>query len=124
MLQNNQIMEFRSANKVVFGPNSAASVANEVTILGGLAILYTPAPDFVGDDRFTYTVGDGTGLDAEGTVLRRHEGPFPDRAAVEDAVNKAAGDFMINATVYRIKESGKSGYLVVGDVIETIKGGY
>ena len=45
-------------------------------------------------------------------------------AAVEDAVNKAAGDFMINCTVYRIKESGKRGYMVVGDVIETMKGGY
>lgn len=45
-------------------------------------------------------------------------------AAVEDAVNKAAGDFMTNCTVYRIKENGKKGYMVVGDVIETMAGGY
>jgi hypothetical protein len=45
-------------------------------------------------------------------------------AAVENAVNKASGDFMINCTVYRIDESGKKGYMVVGDVIETTEGGY
>jgi len=41
-------------------------------------------------------------------------------AAIEDAVNKAAGDFMINCIIYRIEEDGKKGYRVKGDVIQTM----
>ncbi len=45
-------------------------------------------------------------------------------AAVENAVNKAAGDMMINCIVYRIVQGSKRGYLVQGDVIETLKDSY
>jgi len=45
-------------------------------------------------------------------------------AAIEDAVNKAAGDFMINCIIYRIEEDGKKGYRVTGDVIQTMAESY
>ncbi len=45
-------------------------------------------------------------------------------AAIEDAVNKAAGDFMINCIIYRIEEDGKKGYKVKGDVIQTMAESY
>lgn len=45
-------------------------------------------------------------------------------AAVENAVNKAAGDFMINCIIYRIEEDGKKGYRVTGDVIQTMADNY
>ncbi|WP_409994184.1 PKD domain-containing protein [Rhodopirellula sp. SWK7] len=32
-------------------------------------VLYTPRPDFVGSDRFTYTISDGNGGTAEGSVV-------------------------------------------------------
>ena len=33
------------------------------------AVVYTPAPDFHGTDRFTYVVGDGSGLTAQAAVV-------------------------------------------------------
>jgi hypothetical protein len=45
-------------------------------------------------------------------------------AAVEDAVNKAAGDFMINCSVFRIEEGSRKGYMVKGDVIQTMEESY
>ena len=44
--------------------------------------------------------------------------------AVEDAVNKAAGDLMINCVVYRITKGKEKGYMVQGDVIQTLKESY
>ena len=44
--------------------------------------------------------------------------------AVEDAVNKAAGDLMINCVIYRVKKGKENGYLVYGDVIQTLKESY
>lgn len=44
--------------------------------------------------------------------------------AVEDAINKAAGDLMINCIIYRITEDGQEGYLVEGDVVQTMQEAY
>ena len=48
-------------------------------------VVYTPEPDFNGSDRFTYTVGDGSGLTAQAvvevTVLPVNDAPLP----VDDA---------------------------------------
>ena len=44
--------------------------------------------------------------------------------AVEDAVNKASGDLMINCIIYEVKKGKEKGYLVQGDVIQTLKESY
>jgi hypothetical protein len=44
--------------------------------------------------------------------------------AVEDAVNKAAGDLMINCVIYQVKKGKERGYMVQGDVIQTLKESY
>lgn len=44
--------------------------------------------------------------------------------AVEDAINKAAGDLMINCIIYRITEEDQEGYLVEGDVVQTMQEAY
>ena len=53
------------------------------------AVVYTPEPDFNGSDRFTYTVGDGSGLTAQAavavTVLPVNDPP----QAVDDAAETA-----------------------------------
>ncbi len=44
--------------------------------------------------------------------------------AVENAINKAAGDLMINCVIYRITEDDQEGYLVEGDVVQTMQEAY
>ena len=44
--------------------------------------------------------------------------------AVENAINKAAGDLMINCIIYRITEDDQEGYLVEGDVVQTMQENY
>ena len=47
---------------------SASSMHGGTVLLTAGVVTYTPAMGFAGDDRFTYTVGDGRGGTAEGTV--------------------------------------------------------
>lgn len=44
--------------------------------------------------------------------------------AVEDAINKAAGDLMVNCIIFRITENDLEGYLVEGDVVQTMQEAY
>lgn len=53
--------------------------------------------------------------------FNKNDGGMGISAAVDDAVNKAAGDVMINCIVYQIERDGKKGYLVKGDVIRTME---
>jgi len=44
--------------------------------------------------------------------------------AIDDAVNKAAGDYMLNCVLYFIEKDDKVGFMVVGDVVETLEDKY
>jgi hypothetical protein len=43
---------------------------------------------------------------------------------VEDAVNRASGDLMINCVIYELRNGKERGYMVQGDVIQTLKESY
>ncbi len=39
---------------------------------------------------------------------------------IEDATNKAGGDFMVNCVLYYVSQGEKKGFMVQGDVIEML----
>ena len=46
----------------------SAPAHGSAAVAAGGGVLYTPEPNYHGPDRFTYTIGDGTGLTAEAAV--------------------------------------------------------
>ena len=51
---------------------------------GGTGVLYTPAPDFFGQEQFTYEISDGNGGTATATVTVTVENTNDDPTAVDD----------------------------------------
>jgi VCBS repeat-containing protein len=65
-------------------------MSGSVTITGdGIALVYTPAPDFYGYDRFTYTIDDGNGGSDTATIDIQVENTNDDPVAQEDLVDIA-----------------------------------
>jgi hypothetical protein len=56
-------------NPLTLSAVSATSTNGGTVILGSTNVVYTPATNFVGNDLFTYTVSDGRGGSATGSVL-------------------------------------------------------
>ena len=73
---------------------SAAGASHGATAVSGDAVVYTPAPDYHGRDRFTYVVSDGKGGTAsaavEVTVSPLNDAPSP-VGAIPDQVLDAGG---------------------------------
>lgn len=44
--------------------------------------------------------------------------------AIDDAINKASGDYMLNCVIYLVEKGDKIGFMVVGDVIATLEDKY
>lgn len=63
-----------------------------MTINGGTTVTYTPATNFGGADSFTYSIGDGNGGSATGTVsisLFANEAPEANTDTATTAYNLA-----------------------------------
>ncbi|RMF39885.1 MAG: tandem-95 repeat protein [Planctomycetota bacterium] len=60
--------EVASQTLTVTGVSSPSAAGGTVT-LSGTQVTYTPAADFFGNDSFTYTISDGAGGTATGTVF-------------------------------------------------------
>jgi len=89
---------------LVFDPRSAATDpdgdslrieglgmpgSGRLALNGDGSLTYTPDPGFSGEDRFTYTLGDGRGGSATGTIVIRVERPNTVPVAVADPVGTA-----------------------------------
>ncbi|MBN2136784.1 MAG: tandem-95 repeat protein [Sedimentisphaerales bacterium] len=74
---------------------SVTQPANGTANVDGNDIVYTPNANFNGDDSFGYTVGDGNGGSASGTVNITID-PINDRPTAPENLSASPGDSVVN----------------------------
>ena len=90
----------------------AAGALNDVlnaVVNPGEEIL-VPSPYFIGYDHYAFL--------AQAAIKTV---PTDERFHLDTAAIEAAGDLMINCVIYRITEDDQEGYLVEGDVVQTMQ---
>jgi CshA-type fibril repeat protein len=70
---------------------AVGEAANGTTTIAGNQVVYTPNPNFFGEDSFSYTVSDPGGLTAEATVTVTVEPVNDAPVAADDSFEVAAG---------------------------------
>ena len=81
---------------------SSTSTNGGIVAISGAAITYTPVANFVGEDRFTYTIDDGRGGVSSATVI---VGVFP-----ADAMTPNITGLSLSGGVFHVRFAGIPGF--------------